>query len=94
MVLQQKLCCSLQLFFRHSGQETLTLAKWQWPELAGDHCPMEVLAQAGIVGMGKDQASRMALEDAAVAEFGHLMGSTLALEGLIHCPLSHPKIGG
>lgn len=58
MVLQQKLCCSLQLFFRHSGQETLRVAKWQWPELAGDHCPTEglkVLAQAGMEGMGKDQ---------------------------------------
>lgn len=37
----------------------------------------------------------MELEDVAVAVFGHPMGSTVALEGvLIPCPLSYPRLGG
>lgn len=73
MFFQQKLSCLLQLFFKCSGKETLTLAKWQGPELAGREPPSDgaahgkVLAEAGIVGMGKDKASHVDLEDVAVA---------------------------
>lgn len=73
MFFQQKLSCSLQLFFKHSGKETLMLAKWQRPELAGREPPSDgvahgkVLAKAGTVGMGKDKALNMDLEDIAVA---------------------------
>lgn len=72
MYFQQKVSCSLQLFFKHSGKETLTLAKWQGPELAGRELLSngaahgKVLAEAGTVGMGKDKALRADLEDIAL----------------------------
>lgn len=55
----------------------------------------KVLAQAEVLGMGRDQASRVELQDVAVAVFGHPVGSSVVLEGvLIPCPLSYPKLGG
>lgn len=54
-----------------------------------------MLAQAGIVGMEKDQASRVELEDVAVAVFDHLMGSSIALEYIFSpCSLSYPDLAG
>lgn len=72
MFFEQKLSCSLQLFFKRSGKETLTLAKLQEPELAGREPPSDgaahgkVLAEVGIVGMGKGKASRVDREDVAL----------------------------
>lgn len=50
----------------------MTLAKWQGPELAGRD-PLsdgvahgKALAEAGTVGMEKDKASRVDLEDVAL----------------------------
>lgn len=54
-----------------------------------------MLAQAGIVGMEKDQASCMELEDVAVTVFGHLMSSSIALEYIFSpCPLSYLDLAG
>lgn len=72
MFFQQKLFCSRQLFFKRGWKETLTLAKWQGPELAGRE-PLsngaafgKMLAEVGAVGMGKDKASPVDLEDTAL----------------------------
>lgn len=99
MVLQQKLCCSLQLFFRHSGQETLHLPSGSgqsWQEVTVPWRDSRESAGPGWdCGEGEGSGSRVELEDVAVAVFGHPMGSTVALEGvLIPCPLTYPRLGG